>query len=104
MPINSIAGPAARPIGTCQGLNSPHSPRMVTIVKNGNRQLLTRLNILTQLPTPLDCISSADFLTAEPSAADSRYAFFFGGQRIGQHGGIGVGALDDMRAWPLSGT
>ena len=46
------------PIGTCHGLNSPHSPRIVTRVKNGIRQLIGSDSMLMQLPTPEDCISS----------------------------------------------
>ncbi len=46
-------------MGTCQGLNSPHSPRMVTRVSSGNLQVFTSESMLTQLPTPLDCISRA---------------------------------------------
>src|SRR5205823_10373319 len=47
------------PIGTCQGLNSPHSPRIVTRVRKGKRKIWVSENMLTQLPTPLDCISSS---------------------------------------------
>ena len=47
----------ARLIGTCHGLNSPHSPRIVTSATKGVRHCATSENMLTQLPTPLDCIS-----------------------------------------------
>jgi hypothetical protein len=47
------------PIGTCQGLNSSNSPRLVTSTTQGKPQLPSSENILMQLPTPLDCISKA---------------------------------------------
>ena len=59
-PIRLIEAATDRPIGTCQGLNSPHSPRIVTSVSNGKRQFSIRLSMLMQLPTPLDCISSTE--------------------------------------------
>jgi hypothetical protein len=52
-------GSTIEPIGTCHGLNSSHSPRMVMKVTIGRRQLRISDSMLTQLPTPLDCISSA---------------------------------------------
>ncbi len=52
----STAGVAA-PMATCHGLNSAHSPRIVTTASSGKRQLAIRDSMLTQLPTPLDCIS-----------------------------------------------
>ena len=47
------------PIGTCHGLNSAHSPRIVTSMTSGKRQVFVSDSMLMQLPTPLDCISSA---------------------------------------------
>jgi hypothetical protein len=58
MPDNSNTAWVLDPIGTCHGLNSPHSPRIVTSVRNGSRKIWVSENILMQLPTPLDCISS----------------------------------------------
>src|SRR5690606_12169033 len=77
MPISSSACCVALPMGPCQGLNSAYSPRMVTSVRNGNRQLPSSENMLTQLPTPLLCISStalcppsqAPQLSATPSSS-----------------------------------
>ena len=51
--------PVACPIGTCQGLPSPNSPRMPTTVRKGKRQFFNSEKALMQLPTPLLCISSA---------------------------------------------
>ena len=51
--------PVACPIGTCQGLPSPNSPRMPTTARNGKRQFFNSEKVLMQLPTPLLCISSA---------------------------------------------
>ncbi len=45
-------------MGTCQGLNSPHCPRMVISMSSGKRQARVSENMLTQLPTPLLCIRS----------------------------------------------
>src|ERR1700730_18158276 len=47
------------PIGTCHGLNSAHSPRIVTSIVSGKRQVFVIDSILMQLPTPLDCINRA---------------------------------------------
>ena len=52
------ASGVAWPMGTCHGLNSPHSPRMVTRARSGKRQVAIRESMLMQLPTPLDCIRS----------------------------------------------
>jgi hypothetical protein len=56
--INSSASSVIEPIGTCHGLNSPNSPRMVTSTKQGKPQFFSSENMLMQLPTPLDCINS----------------------------------------------
>src|SRR5215208_632500 len=45
--IRSASGVAV-PIGTCQGLNSPHSPRIVTRVRNGKRPRRISDSMLTQ--------------------------------------------------------
>src|SRR6185503_11150465 len=58
MPMSSSAPWVARPIGPCQGLKSAYSPRIVTKVKKGKLALDNSENMLTQLPTPLLCISS----------------------------------------------
>ena len=58
-PIISNACSVARPIGICHGLNSENSPRIVTTARKGIRQLAIIDSMFTQLPTPLDCISSA---------------------------------------------
>src|SRR5215467_721595 len=55
IPIAASIGAVASPIGTCQGLNSAHSPRMVTSISSGVRVMVTNESMLTQLPTPLDC-------------------------------------------------
>ena len=54
-PIASSEGRVPCPIGTCQGLNSPQSPRMVTIINSGMWQITGSDSMLMQLPTPLDC-------------------------------------------------
>src|SRR4051812_47646884 len=69
--IRSASGVAV-PIGTCHGLNSPHSPRIVTRVRNGKRPSRINDSMLTQLPTPLDCIRSA--LRSPPSQAPAHSA------------------------------
>src|SRR4051794_18662613 len=69
--IRSASGVAV-PIGTCQGLNSPHSPRIVTRVRNGKRPRRISDSMLTQLPTPLDCIRST--LRSPPSQAPAQSA------------------------------
>src|SRR5215472_18330330 len=51
------ASAAIWPIGTCQGLASPHSPRMVTIISSGKAHTLASDSVLMQFPTPLLCIS-----------------------------------------------
>jgi hypothetical protein len=74
------------PIGGCQALTSPHSPRIATMVRNGIRQIRMSDSILTQLPTPLDCISRTE--RSPPihlRRRKGRDAFLFGGQRYGAH-------------------
>lgn len=53
-PLAASTAGVLDPIGTCQGLNSPHSPRIVTMVTNGIWQTWGSDNMLMQLPTPLD--------------------------------------------------
>src|SRR6185295_7420364 len=53
-------GSTIEPIGTCHGLNSSHSPRIVTSISIGKRQARISDSMFTQLPTPLDCISNAE--------------------------------------------
>ncbi len=47
----------ARPIGTCHGMNSPHSPRIDTMASSGTRHTAGSDSAFMQLPTPLDCMS-----------------------------------------------
>ena len=93
----------AIPIGTCQGLNSPHSPRIVMRVRNGNRQVLTSESMLMQLPTPLDCMRRTPL--SPPSQAPARIAM----PSSSVVSGIAVNAgsawaLRIRSMWPLSGT
>ena len=71
-PIASSAGCVARLIGTCQGLNSAHSPRMVTSISSGKRPIAGSDSMLMQLPTPLDCISRTE--RCPPSQAPAAMA------------------------------
>src|ERR1700728_827562 len=73
------------PIGTCHGLNSPNSPRMVTKTTQPKPQLRKSENILMQLPTPLDCIRGTG------NEAD---AFLLGGQHHVGDGVVGLAQLD----------
>src|SRR3954467_8086486 len=57
-PIASSEGRVPCPIGICHGLNSPQSPRMVTIINSGMWQITGSDSMLMQLPTPLDCSRS----------------------------------------------
>src|SRR5262249_17829854 len=54
-PMASSEGRVPCPIGICHGLNSPQSPRMVTIINSGMWQMTGSDSMLMQLPTPLDC-------------------------------------------------
>ena len=56
-PMASSEGRVPCPIGICHGLNSPQSPRMVTIINSGMWQITGSDSMLMQLPTPLDCSS-----------------------------------------------
>ena len=76
------AGSVACPIGTCQGLNSAHSPRMVTSISKGKREMVASESMLMQLPTPLDCIKTHAAHPAEPGARRDGDAFFLGRQHI----------------------
>src|SRR5438132_6405290 len=71
-PMISSACAVALPIGICHGLNSAHSPRMVTSARCGKRQLASSDSMLMQLPTPLDCISST--ARSPPSQAPAESA------------------------------
>ena len=62
-------GSVIEPIGTCHGLKSSNSPRIVTRITHGTAQFRSSENVLMQLPTPLDCISSA--ARSPPSVAPS---------------------------------
>ena len=94
----------AVPIGTCHGLNSPHSPRIVTSVRNGMRQFTGSDSMLMQLPTPEDCISSTARCAAEPGAGGQRDAFLLGRQDRGA-GSSGSACAASIRcACPASGT
>ena len=55
-PIAAKTGSTAWPIGNCQGLPSPKSPRMLISMRKGKRPPFTSDSMLMQLPTPLDCI------------------------------------------------
>ena len=68
-PIASNTSGVAFPIGTCQGTNSPHSPRIETMVTKGTRHTFGIANALIVLPTPLLCISMTP--RCPPSSADS---------------------------------
>jgi hypothetical protein len=52
--IAETTGRVACAIGSCHGLNSPHSPRMVTSMSSGIRHSCTIRSMSMQLPTPLD--------------------------------------------------
>ena len=84
----------AWPIGTCQGLNSAHSPRMVTSVRQRKAAGRGSESMLMQLPTPLDCISSTARCAAEPGAGGEPDAFLLGGQHGGLDGGVAMRQLD----------
>ncbi len=58
IPMASSTSCVAWPIGICQGFPSPKSPRMLISSSIGNLPLFTSERKFTQLPTPLDCISS----------------------------------------------
>src|SRR5690242_11439076 len=45
-------------MGTCQGLNSPHWPRIVTSNRQGARKAAGKPSALMQLPTPEDCMAT----------------------------------------------
>ena len=97
MPDNSNTPCVLDPIGTCHGLNSPHSPRIVTSVRNGKRKIWVSENMLMQLPTPLDCINSTPRwppAQAPANSATPSSSVVSGTPRIvdgGQH------ALDQLR-------
>jgi len=63
----------ARPIGTCDGLNSPWSPRMVTSISSGNWFEAESESMLMQCPRR--CLHQEQrLLAAEPRAAEQRNA------------------------------
>src|SRR5215475_6772367 len=63
-PTASSAGLTACPMGTCQGLNSPHCPRIVTSIRQGARNAAGSPSALMQLPTPEDCMATMARLPA----------------------------------------
>src|SRR5579883_702333 len=102
-PMISSACRVALPIGICQGLNSAHSPRMVTKVRKGSRQLASSDSMLTQLPTPLDCIkSTARFPPSQAPAASATPSSSVVSTVVLMSGS----ACDSWirREWPASGT
>ena len=92
----------ARLIGTCQGLNSAHSPRIVTSIRSGNRPITGSDSILMQLPTPLDCIRRT--LRCPPSQAPTadRDPLLLGREHVRDNLRIGRKQLD-QRAMPSIG-
>jgi hypothetical protein len=102
-PMRSSIACIAFPNGIIQGLNSFHSPRIVTIMSSGKRQVRFMASMLKQLPTPLDCRSStprsppshAPASRAMPSSSVVRVTI--------RH--VGSAAHSEMRRfWPVSGT
>jgi hypothetical protein len=96
-------GSTIDPIGTCQGLNSSHSPRIVISISSGNRQVLASDSMLTQLPSPLDCISSAE--RSPPSQAPAASATPSSSVVSTTSRICGSARQRSIsRAWPASGT
>ncbi len=76
---------------------------MVTRTTQPKPQLRNSENILMQLPTPLDCISSAARCAAKRGAGDEADAFLLGGQH--HVGDVRIVLAQVMsRLWPASGT
>jgi hypothetical protein len=100
--ISNACG-VAFPIGICHGLNSAHSPRIVTNVRNGRRQLAASENMFTQLPTPLDCINSTERSPPSQAPADSATP---SSSVVSTVVWIAGSACDSSirREWPASGT
>src|SRR5438477_6463619 len=102
-PACSRMGSVPFPMGICQGLNSPHSPRIVTSISSGNRQTVESESMLMQLPTPLLCISStprsppsqAPASMAMPSSSVVSITDFIAG--LARQRSL-------RRVWPASGT
>jgi hypothetical protein len=67
-------GSTAWPIGNCQGLPSPKSPRMLTSARNGKWPLLIKDSIFLQFPVPLDCISKTPRAPPEIGPGEQRDA------------------------------
>src|SRR5579883_342334 len=98
----STSGVAA-PIGTCHGLNSPHSPRMVTRVRNGIRQFTGMDSILIVLPTPEDCMSkAARWPPSQAPAASATPSSSVVSTTACIAGSAWAAAIS--AAWPASGT
>ena len=85
-------GSASRPIGTCQGLNSPHSPRIVTSVSNGKRQASDQRQHVDAVADAARLHQQRGALAAEPGAGDQRDAFLLGGQHDVGDGRVGLHA------------
>ena len=79
-PRAASAAGALWPIGSCHGLNSPHSPRIVTSIRSGRRQVWFSASMLMQLPTPLRLHQQHAALAAEPGAGEQADALLLGGQ------------------------
>ncbi len=90
-------GSTIEPIGTCQGLNSSHSPRIVTSISIGKRQARISDSMLTQLPTPLDCISSAERWPPSQAPAASAMPSSSVVSATSRMSGIGLAARDQPR-------
>ena len=71
----------ACPIGNCQGLVSPKSPRMVTMAGRKAAGDDQEANMLIVLPTPLDCKDGRS--PAEPGSGGYGHRLFLGGRRHG---------------------
>src|SRR6266571_1266980 len=90
-------------MGTCQGLRSPVSPRMVTSIRSGKPQVAARVSAFTQLPTPLDCMRSAARSPPShaPAARATPSSSVVSGTAV-----IPLSAWQSSirRLWPASGT
>ena len=64
-------GCASPPIGTCHGLNSPHSPRIVTSVSNGKRQFADQRQHVDAVADAAGLHQQHRALAAEPGAGGS---------------------------------
>ena len=91
------------PIGTCHGLNSPHSPRIVTSMSSGKRQICAQRQHVDAVADAADLHQQHAALAAEPGAGGERDALLLGRQH---DGGIAASAWHSSisRLWPASGT